>query len=98
MLECTSATSGMHDGVSSNVASVAMKTKYAAARSMSRSTETQTQLSSRSTSATLQLTSTTTPKGLQCLRGRFEHSNGPRGFKITGVEPYEGRMNPTQWL
>ena len=22
----------------------------------------------------------------------------PRGFKITGVEPYEGRMNPTQWL
>ena len=20
------------------------------------------------------------------------------GFKITGVEPYEGRMNPTQWL
>ena len=22
----------------------------------------------------------------------------PRGFKITRVEPYEGRMNPTQWL
>ena len=22
----------------------------------------------------------------------------PRGFKITGVEPYEGRMNPTKWL
>ena len=22
----------------------------------------------------------------------------PHGFKITGVEPYEGRMNPTQWL
>ena len=22
----------------------------------------------------------------------------PRGFKITGVKPYEGRMNPTQWL
>ena len=22
----------------------------------------------------------------------------PRGFKIIGVEPYEGRMNPTQWL
>ena len=22
----------------------------------------------------------------------------PYGFKITGVEPYEGRMNPTQWL
>ena len=22
----------------------------------------------------------------------------PRGFKITGVEPYKGRMNPTQWL
>ena len=22
----------------------------------------------------------------------------PHGLKITGVEPYEGRMNPTQWL
>ena len=22
----------------------------------------------------------------------------PHGFKITGVGPYEGRMNPTQWL
>ena len=22
----------------------------------------------------------------------------PYGFKIIGVEPYEGRMNPTQWL
>ena len=22
----------------------------------------------------------------------------PCGFKITGVEPYEARMNPTQWL
>ena len=22
----------------------------------------------------------------------------PRGFKITGVEPYKGRMNPTQCL
>ena len=22
----------------------------------------------------------------------------PHGFKITGVKPYEGRMNPTQWL
>ena len=22
----------------------------------------------------------------------------PHGFKITEVEPYEGQMNPTQWL
>ena len=43
-LECTTVISGMHDGVSSSVASVAMKMKYAAARSTSKSTVTQTQL------------------------------------------------------
>ena len=50
MLECTSATS--------------MKTKYAAAKSMSRSMETQTQLLSRSTPTTLQPMLTSTLKGL----------------------------------
>ena len=67
MLECTSATSRIHDGVSSNVASVAMKTKYAAGRSTSRSMETQTQLLSRSTPAMLRSMPTTTPKGPQHL-------------------------------
>ena len=40
MLEYTSATSRMHDIESSNVVSVAMKMKYAAARSTSKSTAT----------------------------------------------------------
>ena len=51
--ECTSTISEMHDDVSTNAASVAMKMKYTAARSMSKSTVTQTQLSSRSLMATL---------------------------------------------
>ena len=73
MLEYISATSGMRDGVSSNVGPVTMKTKYVAARSTSRSTATRTQLSSQLTLATLQLMPTTTPKGPQHLRGRSEH-------------------------
>ena len=44
MLECTSVISRMRDGVSSNVASVAMKMKYAAARSTSKSATIWTQL------------------------------------------------------
>ena len=63
MLECTSATSGMHDGISSNVVSVAMKKKYAAIKSTSKSSVTQTQLSSRSMPAMLQITAPTTLKG-----------------------------------
>ena len=51
--ECTSVTFGMHDGVSSNIASVAMKNKYATARSTSKSTVIRTQLWSRSPSAIL---------------------------------------------
>ena len=97
MLECTSATSGMHDGVSSNVASVAMKTKYVATRSTSRSTETQTQLSSKLTSATLQPTPTTTLKAPSIYEGALNTSMAP-WFQNHWVEPYEGRMNPTQWL
>ena len=62
MLECTSVTFGMHDGVSSNVASVAMKMKYAVARSMSKSTVIQTQLWSRSPPAMLQIPAPTTQK------------------------------------
>ena len=40
--ECTSVTFGMHDGVSINVVSGAMKMKYDVAESTSRSTVTQT--------------------------------------------------------
>ena len=52
--ECTSTIFEMHDDVSTNTASVAIKKKYAAARSTSKSTVTRTQLSSRSMPATLQ--------------------------------------------
>ena len=86
-LECTLATSGMHDSASSNIASVAMKTKYVAARSTSRSMATRTQLSSRSTPATLQLTPTTTPKGPQRLCGRSKHFSGPVVSKSQGASP-----------
>ena len=50
---CTSTISEMHDDVSTNAASVAMKTKYVAARSTSKSTATRTQPSSQSLVATL---------------------------------------------
>jgi len=46
MSECTSTISEMHDDISTNAASVATKKKYITARSMSKSMETQTQLSS----------------------------------------------------
>ena len=46
--ECTSTIYEMHDDVSMNAASAAMKKKYAAARSTSKSTVTQTQLLSHS--------------------------------------------------
>ena len=38
------------------------------------------------------------PKGLLAFTRALRTLQWPRGFKITGVEPYEGRMNPTQWL
>jgi hypothetical protein len=53
MSECTSTIFEMHDDVSTSAASIAIKKKYTAARSMSRSTTTRTQLSSRSTPAML---------------------------------------------
>ena len=62
--ECTSTNFEMHDDVSTNAASVAMNMKYVAARSTSKSTVTQTQLSSHSSAATLQTTAPTTPRGL----------------------------------
>ena len=64
MLECTLATSGMRDGVSSNVASVTTKMKCVTARSTSKSTATRTQLSSLSLTATLQTMVSTTLRGL----------------------------------
>ena len=38
------------------------------------------------------------PKGPPTCTRVLRTLQWPRGFKITGVEPYEGRMNPTQWL
>ena len=76
-LECTSVTSGMHDDVSTNVALVAMKMKYAATRSMSRSTATRTQPSSQLPVAMLQLTVLTTSRGPRHSQGRSEHFSAP---------------------
>ncbi|XP_066351301.1 uncharacterized protein [Miscanthus floridulus] len=38
------------------------------------------------------------PEGPLAFTRALRTLRWPRGFKITGVEPYEGRMNPTQWL
>ena len=51
--ECTSTISEMHDDVSTNAISVAMRMKYAATRSTSKSMVTWTQLLSRLTLAML---------------------------------------------
>jgi hypothetical protein len=40
----------------------------------------------------------TNPEGPLAFMRALQTLQWPRGFKITGVEPYEGRMNPTQWL
>ena len=64
MLECISATFGMRDGILSNVALVAMKTKCVAARITKRSTATRTQPSSLSLTTTPQTTVSTTLRGL----------------------------------
>ena len=66
MSECTSIISETHVDVSTSATSVAMK-KYAAIKSTSKSTVTQTQLLSHST---LQIMVPTTPKGPQHSQGR----------------------------
>ena len=38
------------------------------------------------------------PKGPLAFTMALRTLRWPRGFKITGVEPYEERMNPTRWL
>ena len=38
------------------------------------------------------------PEGPPAFTRALRTLRWPCGFKITGVEPYEGRMNPTQWL
>ena len=38
------------------------------------------------------------PKGPRAFTRALQTLQWPRGFKITGVEPYKGRMNPTQCL
>ena len=65
MSECTSIIFEMHDDISTSAASIAMKKKYAAIKSTSKSLVTQTQLSSHSMPAMLQITAPTTPKGPQ---------------------------------
>ena len=77
----------MHDDVSTNAASVAVKKKYATTRSMSKSMVTRTQLSSRSTPAMLQTTVPTTPKGPQHSKGRSEHFSGLVVSKSLGSSP-----------
>ena len=87
MSECTSIISEMHNDVSTSVASVAMKKKYAAAKSMSKSTVTWTQLSSRSTPVTLWMMALPTPRGTQHSRGHSEHFSGPMVLKSLGSIP-----------
>ena len=41
---------------------------------------------------------TNNPKGPPAFTRALRTLHWPRGFKITGVEPYEGWMNPTKWL
>ena len=38
------------------------------------------------------------PEGPPAFTRALQTLQWPHGFKIMGVEPYEGRMNPTQWL
>ena len=38
------------------------------------------------------------PEGPPAFTRALRTLQWPHGFKITGVEPEEGRMNPTQWL
>ena len=92
MSKCTSTISEMWDDVSTNTASATMKKKYVAARSMSKSMVTRTQLLSRSTPATLQTMALANPEGPPAFTRALRTLQWPRGFKITRVEPYEGRM------
>ena len=38
------------------------------------------------------------PEGPPAFMRALRTLQWPRGFTITGVKPYEGRMNPIQWL
>ena len=38
------------------------------------------------------------PKGSRPFTARPRAIQWPVGFKITGVEPYDGKVNPEQWL
>ena len=87
MPECSSVTSGMHDSVSINIASGAMKMKYDAAKSTSESTVIQTQLWSRSSLAILLISAPTTRKGPLRSPGRSERSSGPVVSKSLGLSP-----------
>ena len=75
--ECTSTIFKMHDDVLTNATSVAMKKKYATARSMSKSTVTRTQLSNCSMPATLQMTASLTPKAPSIHEGASNTSVAP---------------------
>jgi len=82
--ECTLIISETHDDVSMSAALVAMKKKYAAIKSMSKSSVTWTQLSSHSIP---QITTATILKGPQHSRGLSEHSSGPMVLKSLGSSP-----------
>jgi len=87
MFDYISTISKMYDDVSMNAASVAMKKKYTAARSMRKSTVPRTQLSSCSTMATLQTTVPTTLKCPQHSQGHSEHFSGLVVLKSPGSSP-----------
>ena len=82
--EHTSTIFETHDVISTGAVSLAMKKKYAAVKSTSKSSVIQTQPSSRSTSATPQIMTATIPKGLEHSRGHSEHFNGPVVSKSLG--------------
>ena len=86
-LEGTSTTFGMHNGVSSNVALVATKTKCVAARITKRSMATRTQPSSLSPTTMPQTTVSTTLRGLRLSQGHSKCFDGPMVLRSLGSSP-----------
>ena len=87
MLEYISATSRICNGVLSNVALVAMKTKCVAARITKRSTATRTQPSSLSPTTTPQMMVSTTLRGLRLSQGHSKRFDDPVVLRSPGSSP-----------
>ena len=87
MLEYILAISRMRGGVSSNIALVAMKMKYVAARITKGSTATQTQPSSLSSTTMPQITVSTILRGLWLSQGHSECFDGPVVLRSPGSSP-----------